>query len=188
MSFFGTIRALVTGDTPRPLRADLSTHTLQTISYEHHEVHAGSHFFYTDCVSVDSGASQSYMVTTPDTTKWAHFVFDIDGLGVTEILIYEAGDRVGTATQSVFNSDRNSATVNTTIIHKGYSGGTTDGTLIYCYKSGSATNQTRTSSQATHNEEIILKQNTKYLIVIASTTNGNLINCHLSWYEHTNRS
>jgi len=188
MSYFSVIKGLITGDIPKSIRLDASTETMQVITYEHHEVHAGCHFFYTDSVSVNSDAAQNYLITTPDTTKWAHFVFDIDGLGVTDIKIYEGGDRVGTSGQTIFNSDRNSATSATTTIHKWTSTGSTDGNLIYSYKSGSDTNQSRTTSQAEHNEEIILKQNTKYLIVIASTTNSNLINCHLSWYEHTNRS
>lgn len=40
---------------------------------------------------------------------------------------------------------------------------------------------------ADENEEIILKQNTKYILRVTSGTNGNLTNLYLSWYEHTNK-
>lgn len=189
MSYFSVIKGLINGDIPKSLRVDTITHSLQTIDYTHHTIHDGSHYYYTNCVSVDSGLTQEYMIETPDTTEWSHFVFDIDGLGITEILIYEGSDATGTTLQTVFNSNRNSINTATTMIYKDISdSGTTDGTLIYCYKSGSATNQTRTNSTANHEEEIILKQNTKYLLRVNSTTNSNLINVHLSWYEHTNRN
>lgn len=170
----------------RAFRLDTSTNSIQTVDYEHHEIHSGSHYFYTDSVELDSAASQVYMITTPDTTKWTHMTFSATGSAITQALVYEAGDRTGTTAQTIFNSNRNSLNESTLVIHKGISAGTTDGTLIWQLKSGAATAQSRTPAAAERRNEKILKQNTKYLIKIISGTNDNLTNLQLNWYEHTN--
>ena len=167
---------------------DKSTWTLQTIDYEHHEIHGGSHFFFTASDPLASSGTVVYMVTTPNTTKWAHMIFLISGSAITQVDFYEGCDRDGTTPQTIFNSDRNSATASTLTIHKAVSGGTTDGTLIWTRKSGAAQGQSRTGMEATRSGEKILKQNTKYLIRITSGTADNLTNINLEWYEHTNKS
>lgn len=167
---------------------DKSTWTLQTIEYEHHEIHSGSHFFYTDKNTLASAGTVVYLVTTPNTTKWAHMTMQISGSAITTIDIYEGSDRTGTTLQTTWNNNRNSSTAATTTIHKGVSGGTTDGTLMFTRSSGSATQQSRTGVETQRSGEVILKQNTKYLMRITSGTNDNLTNAQLEWYEHTDKS
>lgn len=169
-----------------PARIDQSTNTIQTIDYAHHEIHAGSHFMYTDSVEIASGATQDYMIITPDTTKWAHMLFDIDGSAITQWQLYEGSDKNPTTEQVTGNNNRNSLVAATTKIYKGTSGGTTDGNLIHQYKSGSSTAQSRGPSSVRNDSEIILKQNTKYILRVTSGTNGNLTNLRLEWYEHIN--
>ncbi len=172
--------------TYQPLRLDKSTNSIQTIDYEHHEIHAGSHFLYTDSVELDNAVAQDYMITTPNTTKWAHMTFLASGSAITTVQVYEAGDRTGTTGQTLYNSDRNRLTASGLTIHKGQSGGTTDGSLIWQRKSGAAAGASRTGAEATRNGELILKQATKYILRITSGTNDNLTNLQLEWYEHTN--
>ena len=166
---------------------DSSTGALETITYPHHEVHAGSHFMYTDSVELAAAATQDYLITTPNTAKWAHMTFYLDGSAITQWQLFEGADRNGTTLQTVGNNNRNSATESTVTIHKGQSGGTTDGTQLWLYKGGSATNQARTGTDAGNSEEIILKQNTKYILRTTSGTDGNLTNMRLEYYEHTNK-
>jgi hypothetical protein len=172
--------------TYQPARLDKATNTLQTIEYEHHEIHAGSHFFYTDSVTLASSGTQVYLLTTPDTTKWSHLVFMATGSAITKVDLYEGANRTGTTEQTLLNSDRNSLTAATLIVHKDISGGTTDGALIWTMQSGTATAQSRSGLTANRESEIILKQNTKYLLRITSSTASNLTNLQLEWYEHTN--
>ena len=139
---------------------------------------------YTDHVSLNSAATQDYLITTPDTTRWAHMTFYLDGSAITQWQLYEGADRVGTTAQTVGNNNRNSAYTPGVTIHKGQSGGTTDGTQLWLYKGGSATNQARTGTDAGNSEEIILKQNTKYLLRVTSGSDANLTNIRLEWYEH----
>ena len=172
-----------------PLGVDRITRTLQVIDYSHHEIHAGSHFMYTDHQVIANGASgDAYLITVPNSTKWPHMWFDLDGSAITDFLLYEGADRVGTTPQTVGNSNRNSDTAATMLVHKGTSGGTTDGTLLHRHKGGSATNQSRAGMNTGNNEEIILKQNTKYLLRAISGTDANLVNIKLEWYEHANKS
>ena len=167
---------------------DGSTEALETIDYAHHEIHAGSHYFFSDSNTLGDAVSESYLITTPDTTKWGHFLFNIDGAAITSVMFYEDSDRTGTALQTVFNNNRNSSNIAAITIHKGISGGTTDGVLLTSYASGTATNQSRSPAEIRSESEINLKQNTKYLIVILSGTAGNLTNIQMKWYEHTSKN
>jgi len=186
MSYFGQIK--IVNDTGRIASIDTATNTLQTIDYPHHEIHSGSHYFYTDSVELDSAATQDYLFTTPDTTKWIHLTYSATGSAITQIQLYEGSDKNGTTLQTVFNNDRNSLNTAGLTVHKGTSGGTTDGTLIEQLKSGSSSAQSRTPTIAERENELILKQNTKYILRITSGTNDNLTNLQMGWYEHTNKT
>jgi len=165
---------------------DQSTNAVKTIDYAHAEIHAGDHYFYTDHVTLNSAGVQDYLITTPDTAKWGHFSFLKDGSAITQFELFEATDKTGTTLQSVFNNNRNSVKTPGVTIHKGTSGGTTDGTRLIYYKSGSDTNQSKGSSGTRNDEEINFKQNTKYIFRITSGSNNNLCNVQFYWYEHTN--
>jgi hypothetical protein len=171
----------------RELRVDRTTRALMTIDYAHYEVHAGSHFMYTDHTELGSGATQNYLITVPDSAKCPHMIFDLDGYGVTQWQFFEGTDRVGITTQNVGNNNRNSATTAGVTIHKGVTGGTEDGGLAHIYKGGASGAQARTATQSGNAEELILKRNTKYILRTTSLSLGNLTNIRLEWYEHTDR-
>jgi len=162
---------------------DRTSHELGIIHHQHRMVHSGVTFRYSDAVTLGSGTSQDYLITTPNSTMWSHFNFEVDGTAVTTLNIYEGSDKTGTTLQTLWNANRNSATTATTTVHKGTSGGTTDGTLMVNYSSGTATNQSRSPASLESSEEWVLKQNTKYILRITSGTAGNLCNVYLSWYE-----
>jgi len=166
---------------------DSATNVLSTVDYAHHEIHAGSHFFYTDSTVLATSGSQDYLITTPDTTKWAHMKFQMDGSAITQMQIYEGSAKSGSVAGTIFNSNRNSANTPGLAVHKGTSGSLADGTLIYTYKCGAATQQSRSGAGSRSDEEIILKQNSKYLVRLTSGTDNNLTNINLEWYEHTNK-
>jgi len=154
------------------------------IDFPHHELHEGNHFFYTDSVALDSGNTQDYLLTIPNTSKHVHLIMDHDGSAVTQFLFYEGTDKNGTTPQTLFNNNRNSSKTPGMTIHKGVSGGSTDGTLIEQYKSGDATGQSsKIPSTRRGDTEIILKAGTKYIMRVISSTNGNLTNARFFWYE-----
>lgn len=170
----------------QPLRLDKATNTLQVLDYSHHEIHAGSHYFVTDYQTIGSASSVDWLITTPDTTSWAHLTFEVQGSAVTTTVLYEGTDRTGSTGLSEINNDRNSVNVAAVTVHRGVAGGTTDGTAIWQQSGGSATAQFRGGTTTGEASEIILKQNTKYILRVTSGTAGNICSVKIRWYEHTN--
>lgn len=187
MSYLPTIKGWIADNIARVCRVDGATHSLQTIDYGHHEIHSGSAYWYLDSVGLGSGATQDYLITTPNTTSWDHVLLDIVHSAVATVSLYEGADRIGTTLQTIYNHNRNSLNTAATTIHKGTSGGTTDGALIMQYTFGSTTGSSKLGGGVRNDEEIIWKQNTKYILRLSSATNGQLFVSHLHWYEHTNR-
>jgi hypothetical protein len=150
----------------------------------HHEIHEGDTFTFCEVISLGNGASQDYIITTPNTTKWAHFGYNVDfndGAGL--FYMYADSDRAGTTLQNVYNRNMNSATVNTTTVKKDQTGGTTDGTVICTKRAGSGKTLAGVASSGS---ERVLKQNRKYLIRLTNaTTSTNNVSVEFTWYEHT---
>jgi len=75
------------------IRIDASTHTLQTIEYEHHEVHSGSSYFTEGHTTLGDGDPDPVNFyanfITPNKTKWGHFVWTVTSSGILDIKIYE---------------------------------------------------------------------------------------------------
>ena len=187
MSFFRLFYGKTSETTYQAPIIDPTTHGLVALDWVHHETHEGDLFQYYDAITLASAATQDYLITTPNTTTWAHMRFTLDGLAVTKFELFEASDKTGTTLQTAYCSNRNSSNVYTITIHKGTSGGSTVGTKIKIYSSGSSSGSSKTMSSATGGE-IILKQNTKYILRATSGTADNLINVKLEWYEHTNKT
>jgi len=185
MSFFGLIRGFRSSDsTAQPLRLDKATNTIQTMSYEHHEIHAGSAFTISYSADIANGANLDLLIVTPDTTKWAHLTYDLDVELESDINIYEAATATAGSAIVAYNRDRNSATTATVVVTSTPTSITTGTTIIRSYHLGSG-RSSGGGERGTH--EFILKQNTKYLFRITnSTTNNNYMSVKLDWYEHTN--
>jgi hypothetical protein len=167
-----------------PFPVDDASQAVITIDNHHHEIHEGDAYFYSDSVTLASAATQDYLITTPNTTKWAHMVVEMDGTAVTTFQFYEGATRTGTTLQTLWNNNRNSANTAGVTIHKGATGGA-DGTLMKAYSSGTSSGNSKMPSTLGFGSEVILKQNTKYLVRITSGTAGNLCNINFNWYEHT---
>lgn len=173
------------------LNTDNATGALITMEYEHHEVHAGSHFTYASAVDIGNAATVSFVLVTPNNTKWSHFGFEINGQAEYDLQIFEGAtpDNLGiaVANPAVINNDRNSTQVNELVINGSPTlGGGSKGTLIFRTHAGSGKT---TGGQAGTGQELILKQNTTYWVDLKnSTTSDNFIAWLVSWYEHTNKN
>lgn len=167
-------------------QVDLTNNSLKIIDYPHAELHKWDHYFYTDHVELDNALSQNYLITTSNTLKWGHMHIICWWSAITQIEVYEATDKLWTTLQQVFNNNRNSSNVATLSVHKWISWWTTDWLRLVYHKWGSSTNQSSSGVWVRSDEELLLKQNTKYIVRITSFTNDNLCNLSLYWYEHTN--
>jgi hypothetical protein len=189
MSLFGLIRGYRSSDgTAQPLRLDRATNTIQTIDYSHHEIHAGSHFFYFDYDNdVDVSAPKYYRLTTPNTTKWVHLTVTLysEGVGTWGIFENPTVNAAGT-TATTFNNDRNSGTAATLVVATDPTS-TSDGTLIKVWRTGSGTTgPSRVGTENRSENEIILRQNEDYFIKFTPDADNAKTKIELEWYEHTN--
>jgi hypothetical protein len=170
------------------LEFDRITRAATVIDYSHHKVHAGDFFSASFDTSLGNNDTLFVLMTTPNTTKWSHMLVEANGIFVTETRLYEnpTGSGAG-ASMTAYNHDRNSATTAGLTLKKDYVG-TAFGTLLHRDKGGFTIGQSRGSIQQRSNDEWILKQNEDYLLIIVSSTESNLVQVRLLWYEHTSRS
>jgi predicted RecA/RadA family phage recombinase len=157
-----------------------------TIGYSHYKIHNGESFFYSDSVTLGNGGIQYYLMETPDTSEWAHIVSNFAHTLTCKTEVFEGGDRSGSTIQIIGNKNRNNSGSSVMNIYKGISGGTTDGSLIFVYEAGASTGKYAFGGAYGTRDEIILKQNCKYLYKFTSSADSNVISLVLDWYEHTN--
>lgn len=179
--------------TTRELRLDKATRTLQTIEYEHHEIHAGSHFFVVGYQDLSINQVLDFTWLMPNTTKWTHWVWQIETESETLWSVYETAVATNALANAVtpLNSDRNSATTSgTTMKYEIQANLTaanadtdvTTATLIETGISGAG----KLSGDSARDHELIMKQNTLYCMRAVATAAG-YINFRMNWYEHTNK-
>jgi len=186
----------------QPLRLDKATNTLQTIEYEHHEIHAGSSFtchFNNDVTNI--GEQTGIAFNTPNTTKWLHIQVTAVATGAAYISIYEVADLdVDEGTDlAVYNRDRNSLTESevssietapeagkATSYNEAQLAGSTLSTATEIMRKyiGQA-GKSGIGGETRAIGEFILKQGTQYAFVITSLTADDAThNITLDWYEH----
>lgn len=178
----------------KPLRMDASTHSIQIIDYAHHEVHSGSFYYVKGQAELDgAGDTLDFLYVVPNTNKWPHAQWDIDGEAEFTLSLYEGvvtSNDGGAVT--IFNANRNSAnspgvaaysgpTLNSGALGDGGDGGN----LVWEGKIGSGRNATTNRETA---YEFIAKQNTKYWFRISKEASGvHWVDYDFNWYEHTDK-
>ena len=181
-----------TGTNWRNVRSDSSTRSLQVIDYAHHEIHGGSSYEHSENYDISANNVRDIQITTPNTTKWAHFFFSIETESETDCYFYEdiTITTPGTAVTPV-NHNRNSD--NTSGLTMKYIDNTTIGNANADTSASAATTLThfvagggKDSGGHDHAHEFILKQNEDYMIRFIGSSAGN-ISYHLYWYEHTDK-
>lgn len=166
---------------------DQSTGALVQVDYPHSELHGGDHFYISGYSgTLNNGDKYELVITTPNTTKWAHVIYEFQSiLGMTYEL-YEGAVASSSATHTIFNNNRNSSV--TSGLTAGFNSTvTSDGTMIRQRKFGSSSASARVGGEVRGDSEIILKQNTTYLLRCTSNANANYVSGVMSWYEHTSR-
>jgi len=196
-SYFKVIYGMISDTESAAIRIDPSTHSMQTIAYEHHEIHAGSSYtIWATDADLDIGDTLKIVFTTPNTTKWLHMLSVARNSSASTFQIQEA-PTVGAAkgTESlVMNRNRNVADTSAVIsvaasplINKVSVGSalTAAGTIIDQETIGVGKDKGTSASRGL--DEFILKQSTTYAIsIIGLADNGNA-SLKLDWYEHTDK-
>ena len=181
-----------TGTSYQVPRLDSSSFATEVISYEHHEIHGGSHYFIGDVADLAINNVFDVQWTTPNTTQWAHFTFELGCENETEWYIYE-GATINTAGTALTarNNDRNSANTsnatiasieNISVANANADTAVAGATQIIHGICGSG----RSGGVDSRQKEIILKQNTIYCMRAIANAAG-YINFMMEWYEHQNK-
>jgi len=187
MSRITTLNGKISDTETRTARIDPSTNSLQTVTYAHHEIHSGTHYFYREMHSVAKNATLDHLIVTPNTTKWSHMTIGVaNNVSTINITLYE--DTTTSADGSLedsFNRNRNVADNNTTEIYEAPTV-TGVGTPIATWTLGAGKNSP--GGEARDSEEIVLKQNAKYLFrVVEPNVAATTVNLTFDWYEHTDK-
>ena len=183
------------------LMEDRSTNARNCISYEHHEVHAGSHFEVSYSVaSIGALTTPDDAITlswkTPDSLKEMHIIFSAICEGGARVRFIEGktgGGATPTGVLAAYNSNRRSDTTSLVRDVAGANVGNmsydatifTGGTTIldeYLAGVGPGVNDEASGSRGT--QEWILERNTLYQLSIFDT--GTVpATLKVTWYEHT---
>lgn len=166
-----------------PATLDKSTYSTNTIEYEHHEIHAGGHYFLCGSSNVGIGDEFNLGVITPNGSKWMHTLFEVHAKGEANLQIWEAGSIGGTLIPAM-NSNRNSPNVSLGSFFENPT--VTDSGTRICYLHLGAGTKAGASLRAS--EELILKSGTSYIFMVTSEANTNHMSPKLLWYEHTDKT
>jgi hypothetical protein len=172
------------------VRVDGSTDALTTIDYAHHEVHSGSHYYIEGHTELGIDGTYYVKLVTPNTTKWAHFTWDIVSNGILETKLYEGASEGMADGNDVtpINNNRNSTNTSGMVITSGVTVATNLGTLISNRKVGGTGFKSTFGGSVSRDDELMLKQNTIYFRSFLSKSASNIIAFKAMWYEHTDRS
>lgn len=99
-----------TGDaTYQVPRIDKTTHTIQTIDYAHHEVHAGSKYFIEGYADLGNDGTLFVKLVTPAGGKWGHFTWELGSSGILTATLDEdaTGGMAGGSRPTIHANNRN---------------------------------------------------------------------------------
>ena len=191
-----------------PVRIDASTHAIQTIEYEHHEIHGGSSYtaHYTRTTAATNGHRSAIYIRTP-IVKEIHMIASFSAsvaanLSICEGITIDVNE--GTNGVAIYNRDRNSS--NTSGIRDNATAQTANkfttfdetalgnanfsaGTVLRTSPLSVGTGPKAAGGADRGEQEYILKRDTKYLFLITNTVaTANVHHVLIDWYELTNRS
>jgi len=182
------------------LTVDGATEALNVIDYVHHEIHEGSHYHYSNFFTLaakSSASSTAYIhLAVPNTTKWPHITMGVGAnLGLIYARMYEgitfasaASYGSVAASPAVINNNRNVTSTNGLIVYTSPTIASLK-TQIMAQAIGTTGFKTAAAGTGTREDELLLKQNTRYAIALANQHSAaQTVNLSLNWYEHTHRN
>lgn len=91
------------------IRIDGNTNSIQTVEYEHHEIHSGSHYYIEGHATLVSTGTLYAKIITPASSKEAHFTWLISSNGILESALYElpTGGMTGGKRATIHANNRN---------------------------------------------------------------------------------
>lgn len=154
---------------------------VHVIDHAHHEIHEGCYWFADDqSASLSANAVKYWMVVTPDENNFLHSLPQIVGTGEFEVQVWEGATTTGNGTEiPLLNRNRALGGTTTFKFYKDPTGfSSTNAIKVRDIRvgSGKAIGETRAES------ELVLKKNTKYVIVTTARVNSCVISLHINGY------
>jgi len=206
VSYFGTLKGLISDTVARVVRIDSATHAIETIEYEHHEIHGGNSFtcHYSNDVT-NIGEMTVIAFNTANTTKWLHAIAEYESTAASYFAVYEdTSIDVDEGTQlTVYNRNRNSVTASTitsietapvankaTLYTEAQAAGANITTTTELSKTYLGAGERKSIGAAGRGSaEFVLEQNQQYaFMLVAITVDDCTHNLTLSWYELTDKA
>ena len=106
---------LVTDEIAARNAIDAATNARITLENDHNQIHDGRSYHICDVQNVSS-TTEKWLITTPDTTRFSHIVFDIRATGEMSVTITEGADRTGSNALDEINRHRESPLASTVIV------------------------------------------------------------------------
>jgi hypothetical protein len=189
----GTLWGMISQTVARPIRIDSSTHVLQTMTYEHHEIHGGSHYFVVGYQDLAITNVLDFTWQMPDTTTWTHWSWKLSTESETLWQVYEGAVATNPLANAITprNNNRNSTNTSGTAmryeVQADLATANADtavgaATLLESGISGAG----KDSGDELRDNELVLKQNTLYCLRATATAAG-YVNFRMEWYEHADK-
>ena len=171
------------------VRIDSSTNSLQTVDYAHHEIHAGSHYkkgFQN--TALDDTDTVAVVFTTPDSTKFMHFVLTSQTTGPATVQLFRTPtlSAEGTAMTPLNRNENSSNTADMVVKHTPTI--TSNGTKIAEKWVGSEGFKENLGGETRGDSEIVLLRNTQYLALLTAEADDMKGAIGGDWYEHTDKN
>lgn len=163
---------------------DVDIDSLVITDVFHHRVHEGKYWTVTDYDgNVQIITPKYWHIKAPDTAIRCHIVMAIAVNDETLVEFYETPTLTGNGTAlTAYNNDRNSVNAVTALFYKDPTV-TSPGTKLQNDLIGTNNPKTRLGGNIRQVTEIILKQNTSYLLKNTVTNNGTRVSFNLELYE-----
>jgi len=168
---------------------DASTNQPIVMATEHHEIHEGDHYYIQGYLELADEATYYVKLVTPNTTTWAHFIFDIKSTGICTTT-FDEGATGGMADGSAvtpINNNRNSTNTSAMVLTGGVTANTGYALRLENDKWGANGFKESIGGGSGRSDELILKQNTVYCRGFISGADNNIIQFKASWYEHSSK-
>ena len=181
----------------RTAALDGMTDAIQTVTYAHHEIHAGSTFHAQ--VYNAAGTAVSISFKTPAGTKRAHMIFAFSSSSSSHLTIAEGATwTTNTGTVVVPTNQKRTAAPAASMLLEDKTdtpNWTANGVLTGVTAVGAGTalrtvyifTDRKVGGDGSHQSEIILMPDQTYTITLTSDDGAKALILHLDWYEHTDK-
>lgn len=172
------------GSLGQQLQQDQISKSIRVIQSAHGAIHSGELFEMTDVtLGVNVATPKRYLLVTPNTSTRIHVALLVESEPGITIEFFE--DTIVTANGTELgeiNHNRISTNVAELSVFEDPTV-TTDGTILFTFRSGTSTGGARIGDRIQEEDEYVLKQNTNYQVKITPISNGTNITTDISWYE-----